>query len=259
MTARYIADQFRKFGLKPGGDSGTWFQRFPLLSDSTKTGPNTVGIIEGSDPKLKEEYIVFVAHMDAKGVVSGQAPDSVRNGADDNASGTAGIIELAEAFSQPGARPRRSLIFLAAGGEEKGLLGSRHFVEHPPVRREQIVTALNFDMIGRLQDSVLVLGSGVGDGALLKRLASEHPELQLPVASGGTVLRPGTPASSDYGSFANKEIPFIHFNTGGHADYHQVTDSPEKINVDAEARILRVAFYVGQEVANVAQRPKARR
>jgi Zn-dependent M28 family amino/carboxypeptidase len=257
-TAQYVAEQFKKFGLKPGGDNGTWFQRYPLRKDSTKTAPNTVGILEGSDPKLKEEYIVFVAHMDAKGIESGETPDSIRNGADDNASGTAGVIELAEAFSQPGARPRRSLIFLTVSGEEKGLWGSRHFVDQPPVSIKKIVTALNFDMIGRFQDSVLVGASGAGDGALIKRMVAAHPELQLPVRAGETTFPPGRPAGSDYGSFANKQIPFIHFNTGTHPDYHRVTDSPEKIDTDAEARILRLAFYVAQEAANADQRPKPR-
>ena len=102
----------------------------------------------GHRPGLKHEYLVFSAHMDHIGITPG-LPDSVNNGADDDASGTTGVIELAEAFSRPGARPRRSIIFLTVSGEEKGLWGSRYFSEHPPVPIDRIVADLNIDMIGR--------------------------------------------------------------------------------------------------------------
>src|SRR6185369_15630463 len=119
------------------GDSGTWFQRYPLPGDKSATAPNTVGILEGSDPKLKEEYVVFSAHMDHIGISSGET-DSINNGADDDGSGTTAVIELAEAFSRSGARPKRSVIFLTVSGEEKGLWGSAYFAKHPPVPLKQI-------------------------------------------------------------------------------------------------------------------------
>ena len=104
LTARYVADQFQRFGLKPGGDNGTWLQRFPVRGGTdTMTAPNTVGILQGSDSALKQEYIVIVAHMDHIGFSRGRGQaDSIYNGAADNASGTAGVIELAKAFTQPG-------------------------------------------------------------------------------------------------------------------------------------------------------------
>ena len=123
------------------GDTTPVFQPLPALRvraelrDSvleSLTAPNTVGILEGTDPVLRKEYLVFSAHMDHIGITPGGA-DSVNNGADDDASGTAGVIELAEAFSRPGGRPKRSIIFLTVSGEEKGLWGSRYFSEHPAV------------------------------------------------------------------------------------------------------------------------------
>jgi Zn-dependent M28 family amino/carboxypeptidase len=256
MTAQYVAAQFKKFGLKPGGDNGGWLQRYPLPKDSTATAPNTVGMLEGSDPKLKHEYIVLSAHMDHVGVRGGQA-DSIFNGADDDASGTAGILELAEAFSQPGARPRRSLIFITVSGEEKGMWGSNYFATHPPVPLQQIVANVNFDMIGRwTTDTVLVIGLEHSDlGATFDRVNGSHPETKL-------VAIPNPPArrlySSDHYSFARRGVPIIKFGgpSEGNVDYHKVTDSPEKIETEREARILRFAFYLGQEVANAEQRPQ---
>ena len=144
------------------------------------TAPNTVGILEGSDPALKREYLVFSAHMDHIGVTPGQ-PDSVNNGADDDASGTTGVIELAEAFSRPGGRPRRSIIFLTVSGEEKGLWGSRYFSEHPPVPVDRIVADINIDMIGRnWPDTIVAIGKEHSDlGATLERVNRAHPELGM--------------------------------------------------------------------------------
>ncbi len=220
----------------------------------TTTAPNTVGILEGSDPKLKHEYIVFSAHMDAVGLRSGGA-DSVVNGADDNASGTVGVLELAEAFSQPGARPRRSLIFLTVSGEETGHWGSRYFVAHPPVPLEQLVMNMNFDEIGRGQrDSTHVLvhvtGVDFSDlGTTLHRVHAAHPELRLK-------LFPEERMSSDHASFARKGVPILRFGGGQSPDEHLVTDSSEKIDTEREATVVRLAFYVGSEVANAAERPR---
>jgi hypothetical protein len=255
MTARYVANQFEKLGLKPAGDNGTWFQRYPTRKD-TVTAPNTVGILEGSDPKLKQEYVVFVAHMDHVGFRSGrgQAADSIYNGAVDNASGTAGVIELAEAFSQPGARPRRSLIFVTVGGEEGGLLGSRHFVKHPPAPIEQLVAAVNLDMLaGRRGDTVSVHG-GLDSylGAIVARVDSAHPELRLAV-----LLEEGVSGGSDHTSFREQGVPFLFFHAAAreYPHYHQVTDSPEKIDAEMAARLLQLVFHVSREAANAGQRP----
>ena len=125
--------------------------------------PNVVGLLEGRDSLLRREYLVYSAHLDHIGITSGQA-DSINNGADDNASGVAGLLELAEAFSRPGVRPKRSIIFLAPSGEEAGLLGSAYYTEHPTVPLENVVADLNMDLIGRnWTDSVIAAGLEMSD------------------------------------------------------------------------------------------------
>ena len=223
---------------------------------SSVSAPNAVGILTGSDPRLKDEYLVYSAHMDHIGITPGQ-PDSINNGADDDASGTVGIIELAEAFSRPGARPKRSIIFLTVSGEEKGLWGSKYFAEHPPVPLGQIVADINIDMIGRnWPDTIVAIGKEHSDlGATLNRVNAAHPEL------GMTAIDDQWPQErfyfrSDHYNFARKGVPVLFFFNGVHEDYHEVTDSPEKINSDKEARILRLLFYLGQEVGNAPSRPQ---
>jgi hypothetical protein len=223
---------------------------------SSLTAPNSIGILEGSDPRLKHEYLVYSAHMDHIGITPGQT-DSINNGADDDASGTAGLIELAEAFSRPGARPRRSVIFLGVSGEEKGLWGSDYFANNPPVPAKQIVANINMDMIGRnWPDTIVAIGKEHSDlGVTLERVNSAHPELRM------TAIDDRWPEErfyfrSDHYNFARKGIPVLFFFNGVHEDYHQVTDSPDKINSEKEARILKLLFYLGQEVANDSRRPR---
>jgi hypothetical protein len=223
---------------------------------SSRHAPNTIGILEGTDPKLKNEYVVYSAHMDHIGITPGQR-DSINNGADDDASGTAGVIELAEAFSQPGARPKRSIIFVTVSGEEKGLWGSNYFVNKPPVPIDQIVANINMDMIGRnWADTIVAIGKEQSDlGATLNRVNAAHPELRM------TAIDDRWPEErfyfrSDHYNFARKGVPILFFFNGVHEDYHEVTDSPDKINSEKESRILRLLFYLGQEIGNAAKRPQ---
>jgi len=220
------------------------------------TAPNTVGILSGSDPQLRGEYLVFSAHMDHIGITPG-LPDSVNNGADDDASGTAGVMELAEAFSRAGARPKRSIIFLTVSGEEKGLWGSRYFTEHPPVPLAHIVADLNIDMIGRnWRDTIVAIGREHSDlGATLARVNRAHPELHM------TAIDDRWPQErfyfrSDHYNFARKGVPILFFFNGVHPDYHQVTDSPDKIDSEKESRILRLLYYLGRAVGDAPARPK---
>ncbi|HJR15933.1 MAG TPA: M28 family peptidase [Gemmatimonadales bacterium] len=222
---------------------------------SSLTAPNTVGILEGSDSRLKHEYVLYSAHMDHVGIKRGR-PDSIHNGADDNASGTAGVIELAEAFSRPGARPKRSMIFLTVSGEEKGLWGSAYFADNPPVPLKQIVAAINIDMIGRnWADTIVAIGKEHSDlGATLNRVNAAHPELRM-VAIDDRWPEEQFFFRSDHYNFARKGVPILFFFNGVHEDYHEVTDSPDKINSEKEARILKLLFYLGQEVARAPKRP----
>jgi hypothetical protein len=223
---------------------------------SRQTAPNTVGILPGTDPKLKTEYVVFSAHMDHIGITPGQ-PDSINNGADDDASGTTAVMELAEAFSRPDARPKRSLIFLTVSGEEKGLWGSRYFSEHPGVPIKDIVADINIDMIGRnWTDTIVAIGKEHSDlGATLNRVNAQHPEL------GMTAIDDRWPAErfyfrSDHYNFARKGVPILFFFNGVHEDYHRPSDSADKIEAEKEARIVRLIFYLGEEIAGAPERPK---
>lgn len=226
------------------------------------TAPNTIGMIEGSDPVLKREYVVYSAHMDHVGMsaATGCQPkggDTICNGADDDGSGTVGVIELAEAYSKRGARPKRSVIFMTVSGEEKGLWGSQYFSEHPTVPLEQIVADVNIDMIGRnWPDTIVAIGKEHSDlGATLERVVSGHPELRM-AAIDDKWPEENFYFRSDHFNFASKGVPILFFFNGVHADYHQVSDSPDKIDAEKLSRIAQLVFYLGQEIANTTARPK---
>lgn len=226
------------------------------------SAPNTIGILEGSDPKLRNEYLVYSAHMDHVGTTGGgqcsaRGADTICNGADDDGSGTVSVIELAEAFSQPGARPKRSVIFMTVSGEEKGLWGSRYFSDHPTVPLAQVVANLNLDMVGRnWTDTIVAIGKEHSDlGATLDRVGQRHPELRM------APIDDRWPEEnfyfrSDHYNFARKGVPILFFFNGVHPDYHQVSDSPDKIDSEKQSRIAQLLFYLGQEIANNPVRPK---
>jgi len=220
------------------------------------SAPNTIGILEGTDPKLKHEYLVYSAHMDHVGIASGK-PDSIHNGADDDASGTVGVVELAEAFSRPGARPKRSILFITVSGEEKGLWGSNYFVNHPTVPLKDMVADINLDMIGRnWPDTIVAIGREHSDlGKTLEAVNAQHPELGM-AAIDDRWPEENFYGRSDHYNFAKNGVPILFFFNGVHADYHQVSDSPDKIDSDKESRILQLLYYLGQAVANNPQRPQ---
>jgi hypothetical protein len=220
--------------------------------------PNVVGVFEGSDPSLRHEYLAYSAHIDHIGITPGQ-PDSINNGADDNASGVAGLLELLEAFAMPGSRPRRSLLFLAPSAEEPGLLGSAHFTEHPTVPIESIVADINMDLIGRnWPDSVIAVGIEQSDlGETLAGVVRAHPELRMtPIADRWPEER--IFYRSDHYNFARRGVPVLFFTSGTHSDYHRPTDQPDRINGEKESRLLRLLFYLGGDIANRDVRPQWR-
>ena len=270
MTAAYVAAQFKRLGLKPGGDAGSYIQRYPLGKGvlapkrsapagsngfDSLSAPNAVGILPGTDPVLRDEYIVVSAHMDHVGVNGASVKDSIWNGADDDASGTAGVLALAEAFAQ--APMRRSIIFLTVSGEEHGLWGSAWFTSNPPVPINRVVANLNLDMIGRnWKDSIVVIGIEHSDlGSTLARVSAAHPELGI------TAMRDPWPQEnffgrSDHYNFARRGIPALFFFNGVHEDYHQPGDSPDKIDAEKESRIVRLIFHLASAVANAEAPPK---
>jgi peptidase M28-like protein len=231
---------------------------------SAATAPNVIGILEGSDSKLKNEYVFFTAHMDHLGVASPLNPacrargaDSICNGADDDASGTAAVIENAEAFSQLDPRPARSLVFMTVSGEEKGLWGSEYFTAHPTVPLSAVVADLNTDMVGRnWKDTIAAIGKEQSDlGATLDRVAAEHPELQL-TPIGDIWPNESFYTRSDHYNFARRGVPILFFFNGTHGDYHRASDDVSKIDAEKESRIVRLVFYLGLAVASATERPR---
>ena len=228
---------------------------------STLEAPNVAGVIEGTDPVLKNEYVVISAHLDHMGLSptckSSSDKDRVCNGADDNGSGTVGIVELAEAFAEAGARPKRSILFLGVSGEEKGLWGSAQFVENPPVPVAAMVANLNMDMIGRnWKDTVVAIGKEHSDlGTTLAKVAGDHPGLKM-AAIDDRWPEENLYFRSDHYNFAAKGVPALFFTSGLHDDYHAVTDTPDKLDAEKEARILKLIFHLATAIGNAPDRPK---
>jgi len=228
------------------------------------TAPNTIGILDGSDPRLKSEYMIFSAHMDhigtaGRGSMQCQAigADSICNGADDDGSGTTGVLEVAEAFSQRGVRPKRSIIFMTVSGEEKGLWGSAYWAEHPTVPVQDVVADFNVDMIGRnWEDTVVAIGRQHSNlGQVLDATAARHPELDM-VPIDDRWPNENFYSRSDHFNFARKGIPVLFFFTGVHDDYHRAGDEVQKIGFAKEARILQLLFYTSYAVAQDPARPQ---
>ncbi|MDP2956308.1 MAG: M20/M25/M40 family metallo-hydrolase [Longimicrobiales bacterium] len=232
------------------------------LTQRVRTGsssaPNVVGILEGSDPVLKDEYVVFSGHMDHVGIgTPDENGDSIFNGADDDASGTVAVMEVAEAMASMSPAPRRSIVFVMVSGEEKGLWGSQYFAENPAVPIEQMVANLNADMVGRnWPDTIVAIGKEHSDlGETLNRVNQSHPELRM------TAIDDIWPEErfyfrSDHYNFARKGVPVLFFFNGTHPDYHGRDDEPERIDSEKAARISQLLFYLGMEVANADERPK---
>ncbi|CAN5781130.1 M28 family metallopeptidase [soil metagenome] len=220
--------------------------------------PNVVALLPGSDPVLRDTYVVLTAHFDHVGVGAPDASgDSIYNGADDNASGTAGLLGIAEAFAALPEPPARSVLFLAVSGEEKGLLGSMHFAANPTIPGEGIVANLNMDMIGRnAPDTLIAIGQEYSTfEQVLNEVLAAHPDLGL------TVIRDPYPEEglffrSDQLSFIQRGVPSLFFFTGLHEDYHQPSDVLERIDADKVARVSRLGFLVAHRVATSSEAPE---
>ena len=208
--------------------------------------------------KAGGKKIVFSAHMDHVGTGAADAEgDSIFNGADDDASGTATVLEVAQAFASLPARPRRSMIFLTVSGEEKGLFGSAWFNDHPPVARDKIVANINLDMVGRNHpDTVVAIGQDYSSlGAAAQAVAKQRPELGLVVAP-DLWPQENLFMRSDHFNFAKNGIPALFFTTGLHEQYHKQSDEVELIDRDKITRIARLVFHLALDVANTTESPK---
>jgi hypothetical protein len=215
------------------------------------TAQNVVGILEGTDPVLKNEYVIIGGHFDHLGMggegSGSRAPDmpAIHNGADDNASGTAGVIELAQKLSANRSKLKRSVVFVAFTGEEMGLLGSKEFVSKPPIDLKKVNAMINLDMIGRLNpETRLIIIGGTGTSAesdsILKKLEVGRSFKATHSADGY--------GASDHSSFYSENIPVFFFFTGVHDDYHTPTDDADKINYTGEVAVLDMAYDLANEL-----------
>ena len=255
IVSRAGVDLARATGATPlAGLQAHFAAPATVLND--RRPPNVVAVLPGSDPALKDEYVILSGHMDHVGVGRPVNGDSIYNGADDDASGTAGLLAVAQAMASLPERPRRSIVFLHVSGEEKGLIGSRWYSDHPTIPLEKIVANVNVDMIGRNSpDSVVVIGKDYSSlGKVVNAVGARHPELKL-VAADDIWPEERFFFRSDHFNFARKEVPSIFFFTGVHEDYHRPSDEVDKIDTDKAARIARLIFYTVKDIANADQRP----
>lgn len=231
---------------------------------STTSAPNVVAMMPGTDPLLKSEYVIFSAHMDHVGTAgdgvggcTAKGADSICNGADDDGSGTTGILSIGEAVARLKGRTGRSVIILNVSGEEKGLLGSAYYAAHPTVALDKVVADMNMDMIGRNSpDSIVVIGKEHSDmGTTLAGVQAAHPELRL-IASDDIWPQEGFYSRSDHFNFARKGVPILFFFNGTHPQYHQPDDEVRLIDTSKLARVAQLGFYLGIKIAQTEQRPK---
>ena len=228
-------------------------------------GENVLGYLEGTDPKLKDEVLVVSAHYDH----IGKRGDNVFNGADDNGSGTTTVLEVAEAFvtaSKQGKGPRRSVLFLLVSGEEKGLLGSEYYASHPVFPLEKTIADINVDMVGRVDDEhadnpeyIYVIGSDRLSTELHRineYVNKKYTQLELDYTYNAEDDPNRYYYRSDHYNFAVKGIPSIFYFNGTHADYHQATDTVEKINFEKMEKIGRLIFHTAWQLANQDRRIK---
>ncbi|HLO57452.1 MAG TPA: M20/M25/M40 family metallo-hydrolase [Bacteroidales bacterium] len=215
------------------------------------TTANHYAIIEGSDPVLKDEYIVIGAHFDHLGTggpgSSSRRPDTVavHNGADDNASGVTAMLELAGMISKNRGSMKRSFVFVAFGGEEMGLLGSKYFVNHFPVDISKVVAMINLDMVGRLDYNKGLQVGGTGTSAEADSLISmANTKVALKISKS----REGS-GPSDHSSFYGKDIPVFFLTTGAHSDYHTPDDDVRKINMQGMKEVTQFAYNLASDIS----------
>lgn len=293
----YVANQFARLKLKPGVTAAngkrTYLQSYsftlPTNPHGTPAGEtvtakpaihayNVVGILDGHDKVLRNEAIIIGAHFDhlgRGGKGSGSLnPDSndIHHGADDNASGTAALIELARIFAKE-KKNKRTIIFIGFSGEEEGLFGSKAYTANPVFPLDKTVAMLNLDMVGRLHEGKLNIG-GMGTAAEWKKLVEAeniNPGAIIPASApgGATHIKTDIPAlnkfnlalnedgfgPSDHASFYMQKMPVLFFFTGTHLDYHKPSDTAEKINYPGEASIIHYVASIARTIDQNPQRP----
>ncbi len=242
----YIVKQFEAAGIPGGGPKGSYYQ--PFGSGYS----NILGLLEGSDPQLKQEVLIVSAHYDHVGYGSRRNSygpiGQIHNGADDNASGVAALLKVIEAFAKMPERPKRTILFAFWDGEEKGLLGSEHWAAQPTLPLSRVKLVINADMVGRLRANRLeVFGSRTTSG-LRRIFSSENVEPSLLIDFSWEMKN-----NSDHYTFYKRRIPSLLIHTGLHGDYHRPSDDAERINHEGLKQIAQLVFLVVADLADAPQ------
>ncbi len=286
IALNYLVSQASQTGLKPAGDSG-YYQSYKVIrlnnairwpyytlkqadkNIDEKEGEeivlrNVAAWIEGSDPLLKSEYVVFSCHADHIGRINGE----IYPGADDNSSGCAALLEIAEAFQNSSEKPLRSIVFLWLTGEEIGLLGSKAYVNNPLFPLEKTVADLNIDMIGRVKEvadstsdtpvtgpyGVFVISDEQSKDLMqIAEKADKRSIIDFDYSLSGRNNHLNLFARSDHFNFVKNDIPVLFFTTGLHSDYHTTNDIISKIDFNKMELITKCIFEIGMEIANRKQ------
>jgi hypothetical protein len=262
MAVNYLVNFYKEIGIKAGNTNGSYVQEMTLDIRRDNVGQveteNVLAIIEGNEKP--NEFVILTAHLDHVG----KKGDVIYNGADDDGSGTVALLEIAEAFKkavEKGRGPKRSILFLHVTGEEKGLLGSKYYSENPIYPLENTVVNLNVDMIGRIdptrekknREYVYIIGSD-HDSQDLHNLSeqtnAETINIELDYRFNDTDDPNRFYYRSDHYNFAKNGIPIIFYFTGTHEDYHQPTDTPDKIEYDLLELRTQLIFYTAWNIAN---------
>lgn len=256
---KFLSKQVKNTATSPGLDDKTLTIRTGKVARKIE-GKNIIGVVEGSDPVLKNEYVVFMAHYDHLGV---NEDGDVYNGADDNGSGTVAIMEVAEAFATLKEKPKRSMVFLWVTGEELGMLGSSYYADHPVFSMEKTAVCFNLDMVGRVfeerdtvwNNSPKKVKDFDGLFSLSNDVWPELSDLNQQICSElqlvpDTTLPDRFIRSSDHYSFSKNGVPIMNYATGYHADYHKVGDEVDKISFEKMKRVVELCFRMGMAVGN---------
>ncbi|NOT08842.1 MAG: M28 family peptidase [Gemmatimonadales bacterium] len=256
-AADWVARRFRESGLAPGVGK-EWFHDFPIAKDAPGIqgsgldslpglqGRNVIGFLRGKDARLRDEVVVIGAHYDhlGRGVVGSlDGRGEIHNGADDNASGTVTLVEIARLLAKK--PPRRSVIFIAFSGEEEGLLGSTAYVRAPVVPMDRTLAMLNLDMVGRMREN-RIMALGVETAVELRALLDSANRIaNLDIAASGDGY-----GASDHQSFYLAKRPVLHFFTGSHEDYHRAGDDAAKLDVAGMGRIAQLTADLARVLAD---------
>lgn len=242
-AGNYLADLLQKRGLKPAGDNGTYFQMF------NNQRRNILAYLEGSDPTLRQQFVVLSAHYDHVGLGTRDTSRGpigyIHNGADDNASGVATVLEIIDAFQADAVKPARSILFAFWDGEEEGLLGSKYWTSTPTVSLDRVVFNVNLDMVGRLRDKGLEIYGARTSESMRQVVSRANMQTDLKLEFDWHMKN-----NSDHHSFYEKRIPCLMLHTGLHNDYHTPHDDVEKLNYEGMEQVAKLGYTLTKMLAD---------